>query len=77
MFAPTRYERRGWVTYSNKTDIKDVLSRLSTKKVSSYHCPSRHGPHSDLWPLMLEVWPGLTLSRTSIRGEGPVMYFPM
>jgi hypothetical protein len=28
-----RYERRGWVTYSHGTDIKNVCAELSTVKV--------------------------------------------
>lgn len=28
------YERRGWVTYTHTTDIREVLARLTTSKVS-------------------------------------------
>ncbi|XP_064382724.1 serrate RNA effector molecule homolog [Halichondria panicea] len=32
--APDRgYERRGWATFTAETDVKDVLSKLSTKKI--------------------------------------------
>ena len=29
----SRYERRGWVTYSAETNIKDVSARISATKV--------------------------------------------
>ena len=29
-----RYERRGWVTYTHSTDIREVTARLSISKVS-------------------------------------------
>ena len=31
--STSRYERRGWVTYSAETNIKDVSARISATKV--------------------------------------------
>ena len=28
-----RYERRGWVTYKNDTDVREACARLTTNKV--------------------------------------------
>ena len=32
-----RYERRGWVTYSHSTDIREVVARLTTNKVPTHN----------------------------------------
>ena len=73
---PSSYERRGWVTYSNDTDIREVTARLSTNKVgaaiqgTACHCQMHRSVH-----LNTDCSSHMYMQQTAVHTCTCIMYF--